>query len=122
MLTRFPLELRSDFVAKIRRKLIKMTPSQALLFNYLNAIELDFAMGYELFTVDDNLIPFKDVEKFYCSAGADLLSELHALYYNHELSMDKAFFIELSKNIRAKTLEEACRLANLWKEEEKVLS
>lgn len=115
---RFPAVIRTDFVNKNRQNLIKMSASQALIFNYLNAIELDFAMGYDLFTEGDHLIPIRSVKMFFLSTGADLLSKLHGIYYNHEFSMNQAFFVELSKKIRCKTLEEARRLANLVVEEE----
>lgn len=118
VLMRFPSTLRSYFLTHNRSNIIKMTSQHALLFNYLNANELDFAMGFEIFIGSDSLIPFKDMKNFYCSAGADLLTLLHAQYYNHELSMVEAIFIELSKQIRVITLEEARRLANLRKEEQ----
>lgn len=115
ILMRFPPAIRSLFLAENKSKIIKMTSHQALLFNYLNATELEFAMGFDTFTELNDLVPFEDVQKFYCAIGADLLSQLHAQYYNHELSMNQTTFIELSRQIRATTLEEARRLSNLWK-------
>uniref|UniRef100_A0A915KVA1 Uncharacterized protein n=1 Tax=Romanomermis culicivorax TaxID=13658 RepID=A0A915KVA1_ROMCU len=80
LLAKFPPNVPSDIMMRYTMSSHKMTALEAWIFNTVNSVECKYEFGYQLFTSNDEVVRFLDVEHFYWAVKYFNLSRMTELY------------------------------------------
>ncbi|KJH51581.1 hypothetical protein DICVIV_02214 [Dictyocaulus viviparus] len=80
LLSKFPPAIPAEIISRFTMVSHKMSTVEAWQFNAINAIKRKFDLGYQLFTTQDEVVRFNDVQMFYWNVKALNLSKIIQQY------------------------------------------
>ncbi|KAJ1363153.1 hypothetical protein KIN20_022945 [Parelaphostrongylus tenuis] len=80
LLSKFPPAIPTEIISRFTMVSHKMSTVEAWQFNAINAIKRKFDLGYQLFTTQDEIVRFSDVQMFYWNVKALNLSRIIQQY------------------------------------------
>ncbi|VDM56520.1 unnamed protein product [Angiostrongylus costaricensis] len=80
LLSKFPPAIPTEIISRFTMVSHKMSTVEAWQFNAINAIKRKFDLGYQLFTTQDEVVRFNDVQMFYWNVKALNLSRIIQQY------------------------------------------